>query len=411
MVGLLLRLLPPILLLAAGISAYLHLSKEAPAEAKEKVENQLPVVTVRSLERVDYQVTLKTQGIVRAHDSGNLTSLVSGRVKFIHPGFETGAFFRKGDPLVELETEDLETEVIAAKARVARAQSTLLQEAARGKQAGINWKELGYTSEPSDLVLRIPQRAQAEADLAAANAEVARAERDLKRATIVAPYNGRVARREVSVGQSIGTQTALGEIFSTDRAELRMPLDRRQLDFVSLPEREGDAPLNVTLTDERMNIDVTRDALIVRTEGQLDENSRELFVIAEIEDPFGLESDVPPLRIGQPVRASVAAAVLEDVFVIEREHLRGLSEVVLVKEDDEGNERIARTILDPIWTEQDLLIVRDQLEEGDLMAVGSLTYAVNRGRVTTELEEPEPDPDDVAPARAAAPDTSSTSGA
>lgn len=405
----LLRLLFPAFILGVGIFAYTRLSEEQPPELQTRPARELPVVTVRPLERVDYQVLLKTQGIVRPHDSGSLTAQIPGRVEKIHPGFETGAFFKKGEPLVELERADLETALIAANARIARAQSTLTQEIARGEQARLNWQDLGYDTEPSDLVLRKPQLAQAEADLAAARADLASAERNLERATVVAPYNGRVARREVSVGQTIGGQTSLGEIFSTDSAELRLPLDRRQLDFVHLPEEQGDEPLHVVLTDERRDETFSRDAQIVRTEGQLDESSRELFVIARIDDPFGLQNGLPPLRMGQPVRASIAAATLEDVFVFSREDLRSLSEVVLVETDEEGEERLRRTPIEPLWTEEKTLVVREGFEEGDRLVVGSLNSPVNGGRVTTELEVIEPEVSD--PIRAAAPEKDATPGA
>ncbi len=73
---------------------------------------------------------------------------------------------------------------------------------------------------------------------------------------------------------------------------------------------------------------------IVRTEGTLDPTSRELFAIARIDDPFHLESDLPGLRIGQPLRASISGITLEDVYVIPRTAMRGLNRIFLIEKDD-----------------------------------------------------------------------------
>jgi hypothetical protein len=113
-------------------------------------------------------------------------------------------------------------------------------------------------------------------------------------------------------------------------------------------------------------------ARIVRTEGAIDESSRELFAIARIDDPFGLESGKPPLRIGQPVRASIRGHVLQEVFVLPRQALRGVNRIYLVARDKPA---IQRTEIEPIWTTADVLVVRDGLEAGQWLSTTRLPYA------------------------------------
>lgn len=112
--------------------------------------------------------------------------------------------------------------------------------------------------------------------------------------------------------------------------------------------------------------------MIVRTEGELDERSRELFAIARIEDPFGLKSGRPELRIGQPVRAAIQGIVLKDVFAIPRAAVRGLNTIYLI---DREELRLRRTEIEPVWSTPDTLVIRDGLEQGAWLATSNLPWA------------------------------------
>jgi len=358
---------------------YFQVSGQEEKEAPEPRKRAAVETAVHTLELQDYQVEILTQGSVQAQNETGITAGVSGRVMSIDPGFEAGAFFRKGDILLRLDDADLKSAVASAEAALARAESDLLQEDSRARQALLNWQDLGYSEEPTDLVLRKPQMKQAEASVKSAQANLEQAERSLKRATVRAPYNGRTIERSVSIGQSINQATSLGTVFSTDSAEVRLPLNAIQLDSIALPETSEDAPLPVTLSVMRGDISYERNASVVRTEGVLDEVTKELFVIAIVEDPFGLESDVEPLRIGQPVRAKILGNVIENVFVIERQFLRSLDEIIIIEAE---TQTIQRRIVQPVWSTADILVIRDGLEPGELMAISLLTYAPEGGKVT-----------------------------
>jgi RND family efflux transporter MFP subunit len=383
----LVRILVPVLILALGFGAWKWLGEPIPEPKPEHHERQKLETTKLELHRTNFPVILETQGTVRAHHPTTLTAQVAGTVKTISPSFEDGAFFDEGDVLLELDPADLEALEVASQSRLARAEAALAQEEAKAKQAKLNWEDIGYTDEPSPLVLRVPQLKEATANVTAAEADLDQARRNLERAKIRAPFDGRVSARLVGLGQAIGGTTPLGEIYATDYAEVRLPLSAAQISFAKLPTREDDAPVKVTLTDALGAPDDphTWEASIVRTEGELDESSRELFTIARIDDPFGLESGNPELRIGQPVRAAVDGVVLEDVFVLPRNALRGVNRVYLIERPDQT---IQRTDVVPVWSTPDALVVREGLKEGDWLATSRLPYAPNGAEVNV-IEEVE----------------------
>ncbi|MEY4245102.1 MAG: hypothetical protein RLZZ245_2687 [Verrucomicrobiota bacterium] len=380
------RILIPLFILVLGFGAWKWLGQPVEEPQSQRREPQKLETSRLELKRTRFPVILETQGTVRAHHTTTLTAQVAGTVKTVGAGFEDGAFFEVGEVLLELDPADLLASLAGSESRLARAEAALAQEEARAKQARLNWEDIGYKDEPSPLVLRVPQLKEAHANVSAAKADLDQAQRNLKRSQIRAPFAGRVKSRMVGLGQAVGGTTALGEIFATDYAEIRLPLSAAQLSFVKLPTRDDDAPVNVTLTDalSTRSVPHTWAAKIVRTEGALDEASRELFAIARIDDPFGLESGNPELRMGQPVRAAVEGVVLDDVFVLPRTALRGVNRVFLIERE---NLTIQRTAVEVLWSTADTLVVRDGFQEGDWLATSRLPYAPNGAPVVIVDEE------------------------
>ena len=371
------RILIPILILAVGGLAAWRLAQEIEPPEPRHVPPQKLKTEILELHRSDYGVQLQSQGVVRAHHETTLTPTVSGTVVRIHDSFEDGAFFAEGEILLELDPADFLAAEAGAESQLARAEAALEQEKAREKQALRNWEDLGIDEDPSPLVLRVPQLKEAKANVDAAQAQLDQARRNLERTKIRAPFDGRVRSRLIGLGQAVGASTPLGEIFATDFAEIRLPLTPQQIGFVDLPAHEGDPALPVTLTDAlgaaaEDGAPATWEGRVMRTEGTLDESSRELFVIARVDDPFGLASPHPPLRIGQPVRATIQGRTLDDVFVIPRQALRGVNLIYLVEQTEPA---ILRTPIEPVWSTDDVLVVREGLEEGQWLSTTRLPYA------------------------------------
>ena len=228
------RALLPLAVLASGWIGYALLSVE-PEEAKGPEEKPRLIKTQAiTLHVQDYSTTIRTRGVVRAHNEVSLTPQVAGKIIRILPGFEDGAFFDIDDALLEIDPQDFRTAVVAAEAQVARATSVLAQEQTRADQARLNWEDLGYDETPNELVLRLPQLREAQANEKSAQAQLDQARRNLERTTVRAPFSGRVRQRTVGVGQSVGPGTALGTIFAIDFAEVRLPIAARDMPFLIL---------------------------------------------------------------------------------------------------------------------------------------------------------------------------------
>ncbi len=375
----LLRALLPVAVLVSGWVGYSILSME-PEEVERPEEKPRMIETrVVELHVQDFPTIIRTRGVIRAHNEVILTPQVPGKIIRILPGFEDGAFFGEGDVLVEFDPQDFETAVIVAEAQLARAISGHAQEETRAKQARLNWEDLGYDEEPTELVLRLPQLREAKANVDSATAQLEQAKRNLERTKVRAPFDGRVRQRTVGLGQSVGPGTALGSVFAIEFAEVRLPIAARDMAFLALPEGPEDPPIDVKLRDALNHSETVWTAKIIRTEGTLDKNSLDLFAIARVLDPFGRKSGRPPLRIGQPVVASIPGRVLKDVIVVPRMAVRQLDKIILV---DPNELTIKSHRIETIWSDEEHVVVRDpMIADGSLLATTHLIYAPNGSKV------------------------------
>ena len=379
-----LRILTPIIVILLGFGIYKILNNNPPDEevrqANPARQNRELKTRVIELTKENYQTKIQANGIVKAHNQISLTSQVNGRIISIHPQFDDGAFFKKDTILLELEEADFLTAVASATANLAQAEAAHAQEKARSEQARLNWEDLGYDEEPNELVLRLPQLREAVARVNSAKTQLAQAERNLRRSKIRAPFDGRVIQRNVGISQAISATTILGTMFSVDYAEVRLPISSQDMKNLNLPEAPDDEPLDIVLSDALdEDNEVIWPAQIVRTEGTLDQNSLELFAIARIPDPFGKESGISPLRIGQPVQAEIPGNVIEDVFKIPRMAVRQLRMIYLVDKEDST---IRGSIIKPINESEEFIIIKDpDITEGTLLATTPMAWIPEGAKV------------------------------
>ena len=126
-----LHILIPFAILIMGVGSFygikgIKVKKEKKSKSVRAQGKPGPPViqtTVIPLTLTDHTVHIESQGEIRTHNATSLTPQISGRVIEISPKFEDGAFFNKGDVLLKLEIADYITEVISARAQLARAEA------------------------------------------------------------------------------------------------------------------------------------------------------------------------------------------------------------------------------------------------------------------------------------------------
>jgi len=369
----------PVAFLATGYFIFSYFIASAPEPRQRPSNNTTPSVVARSLQTEDYAITLETQGTVQARTTSTLIPEVRGRIISVAPNFREGAFFEEGDVLLEIDDGDYQTELIVADAALAQAELREFEETARYEQAKLDWARLNPGQEASPLTLREPQIKQARASTASAKARVNNAKRNLERTKIKAPFAGRILSKNVDVGQYVSPGNQLARVYAVDFAEVRLPLTATQYSFLDLPSvyrgenpslREGP---RVTLSSKVGNKTHEWRGRIVRAEGSVDIRTRQLFVVAQIRNPYGrTEEGRPPLKVGSFVEAKIEGKTLEGVYVIPRVLLRENEYVLLV---DKQN-YLERKSVDIAWETDDVIVVSGGLEPGDKLCLTDVPFAL-----------------------------------
>lgn len=319
-----------ILALVGVIGAILFLTKpEAEKSATEKV---LPTVEVMDVRPESVTLRLPTQGLIVPAKQSTLASEVAGKVIWVSDKFKTGGEFDENEPLIRIDKSDYEAAFAEANARVADTRLALTQEEAQAERALRDWKELGLGGEPTDLVLRKPQLDSAKARVAAAEAAVKKAENDVKRTEIRAPYKARVQQIHTEVGSYVGPAAPVADVYAVAPFELSLPLSLDEYAFVAAgTEAEGPT---VWLSADAGIQQLSWTAEVVRDAGEINRDSRSINLIATVEAG---KNDL--LQPGLFVQAEVEGLTLSNVVRVPLKAFHSRDELVIVGKGNRLNFR------------------------------------------------------------------------
>lgn len=375
------------ILLFAGVIIFL-LNAFKPTAEKREIPETVVRVDVIEASRGNYPIVVLANGTIEAETRGNLVAQIRGEVISMADNFKTGGSFHKDDVLIQIDPRDYQAEVSRTSASLSQADAAYRQELANATQAEQDWQRLGNTEPAPALVLRKPQLAAARAQLDSARAANETAKLNLSRTTITAPYNGRIIRREAVLGQYVGIGTPIAEVFATEGVEVRLPVSQEEFSQLGLdsfePGSGASENFEVILSTNIGNREYHWNAKITRTDSTFDINTRQIDVIALVDDPFGKVAGQPALKIGQFVTARITGRSVEDVYVLPNKSIREGSYVYAVRDD-----RLTKLSVDILWQDDKNALVDEGLNDSELVVTTSLnsTLAGARAKLASEDEE------------------------
>ena len=380
----------PIAILVVGFLAFAGFSSmKKPPEEKAAVDNT-PIVAVEAVSVSPMTLHVSSYGVVKPKYETLLVAQVKGEIVELSDTFVRGGFVKKGQLLARIDPNDYQASLIDAQASMATARAALEKELAQGKVAEREWKLITDTS-PTELSLRKPQLAQELARVKSAQAAVLRAERNLQRTEIRAPYDAMVGSRAVGLGSFVGVGSQIGNVLGTAIAEIRLPVADNQLQF--LIEQGRDAKVKLVGVYAGQSVEWLAD--IARDEGVIDEKSRMSYLVAQIHDPYhlsvinGIDSDTP-LRFGSYVQAEIIGIEIANASIVPR-YLVINNKVAIL--DNESKLHYAE--IDIVRQQGANVIVASGLLDGDQLIVSALDYPVDGMKLALvgdeEIDEDSPD--------------------
>ncbi|GAA5525265.1 solvent efflux pump periplasmic linker SrpA [Microbulbifer aestuariivivens] len=357
------------IVVVVGVAVLTVVTKMAPKPEEKVIQASVPpIADVLYVQPGREALLVPSQGTVRARYEIEVVARVGGAIERVDDAFVAGGFFTAGQSLLQIESADYQYQLTRAESQLANARATLAQERGRAKQAKREWRELG-SEEANALFLRKPQLAAAEAAVAAAEADRDQARLDLQRTQLKTPFAGRVVETFVDLGQYITPGTKLARIHSTGIAEVRLPLTDRQLALLEVPlgQSFANGPA-VRLRAQIAGQQRQWRGQLVRTEANIDPNSRFVYAVAQVKNPYEGEA---PLVNGLFVEADIAGKTFDDVVRLPRQALHEGDHLLVL--DEESKLRVKAVELLQAAGEQ--VWVRGDLATGERVIVSSLGYS------------------------------------
>jgi RND family efflux transporter MFP subunit len=374
--------------IAACITLLLYATRP-PTKLAEPTQQAVSVDVAEAV-KATLRIEVQAQGTVSPMKETSILSEVNGRIIETSPRFAVGGFVSKDDVLLRIDPRDYETHLLRAEAALKSTESALAQEKGRAMVAEKEWQKLPAGSQRSqaakDLYLRKPQLDQAQSQMLAAQADLNTARDNLERTIIRAPYDALVRAKHSELGQFVAAGSPLADVFSVEFAEIRLPIPQSKLEYLELPELgAGESGSAIDLYTDVGGELKHWTAKLHRTEGVFDERSRVLYVVARIEDPYGLRNPSrEPLRVGTFVNANIEGRELSDIVTLPRYVMRAGNYIWVV--DDSGHLRNRKVTL--LRTSGDVVYVSAGLDNGDRVSLTTLDGSFDSAAVRIESSTP-----------------------
>ncbi|MDP8235870.1 MAG: efflux RND transporter periplasmic adaptor subunit [Candidatus Erginobacter occultus] len=296
---------------------------------------------------------------------------VAGRVIRVSPAFRPGGTFAEGDEILALDPEDYRLALTERQADLVRVEAEYRIELGRQDIARREWELLGPGEEgeelDGELALRLPQLKQAEAAREAARAAVRRAELNLERTSVVAPFNAAVISKAVDPGAEVATSTVLGVLAGTDQYWVRLTLPVEELDWFESGKGDEGSPVLLRPAGGGAGED-SWTGRVIEKETALVEEGRLARVLVSVDRPL----EERPLLLGMYLEAVIEGREVDGVFSLPRAALRDDDRVWL--KDGEGRLEIRE--VEVIRSGPERVLIGEGLAEGEVLVVSDLAAPV-----------------------------------
>ena len=381
-----------------------------------KAERQIPVETGRLVEVMPVKaeaitMTVESYGTIQPREELKLVAEVRGQIVDIHPSFKEGGFIQKASVLIGIDPRNYQLEVERRRVQVSQAQAELRRleqevlnlvasikiaksDAALAQKEVVRLKKLSnkkviaqttldqaeqrylVTLErlqgfENQMALTGPLKEQYEAQHDMAEVMLRQARLDLERSSIVAPFDDWVLERSIEKGQHVNSGQLLGSIYRDAAFDIEARIPVRDLKWLPADINRGGGLLaEVVLTNAEKSY--VWKGRVVRIKAQMEEKTRTLPVVVEVEERLPTESDRSyfSLRPGMFVTVKINGKRISRAYTLPR-HVIYPGDVVYTFLDN----RLKIKPVHILRNFKDSVIVDKGLSDGDLIIKTPLSAA------------------------------------
>ena len=334
------------------------------------------LVEVMPIEVSRQQITVRAMGTVLPATQIQLAARVNGQIVETDSNFIPGGRFARGQKIMQIDPKDYELVIKQQTGNLVKAQSEVRQEMGQQSVAQREYELLLDTvvEEDTDLVLRQPQLATKEAAVEIAQATLDKAQLDLERTSITAPFNAVVHERKVELGSYVTPGSSLATLVGTDEfwIEVSIPVD--ELKWIDFPDSENDtgSPVRV-FNPAAWGEGVYRSGHVKQLLPALESKGRMARVLVTVAKPLDQEEGAEPsLLLDSFVRVEIEGLYLDDVVQVARTVLQSGDNLWIMLPDNTLDIRPVTVI----WGTSDVVFVQEGLKTGDRLVVSDLATPI-----------------------------------
>ena len=406
-------------LLGLGVAGFRFFASMKKPPGRAATPPPRVAIRVRPAERTSHQEIIHGYGRARALRATTVAAELSATILEIAPELEAGVAVEKDAVLLRLDDRDARTALDGARARLASSradvqrlerESTSLtrqldvardelasaeRELARERQmladgtssaSDVDSRSLQATARRSrvvnlegSLLTTASQSTASEAAVQAASADEQRAQNDLTRCAVKAPFSGVIEARLVGRGGRVAPGTPLFELI--DPSEIEIPI---ALPASHYGDVHSGARVELRLTEGAAPVAITT---VARVAPNVDTASRTFsaYVLLRAE----ANASRPAIPPGAFVVASVVGRRYDDVYVIPRAAF--VAGALFLADPDGASEALVRSVTPAIRaTLVDVILVQSGLEPGERIVISNVEQIADGSRVRLILEQDEP---------------------
>lgn len=236
----------------------------------------------------DRRSVIEAPGRLQARQRLAVVAEVPGKVTYVNEKFVVGGRLEAGDVLFRINPADYDADRATAQAALDRAEATLVQ-ARRAQARTLNLSTRGAASEAAQDTA-VANLASAEAGVVQAKAQLNRAEENIDRTIVKAPFPALVVSETVSVDTYVAPGQTLGTLIDTRAGELAAGLSPEQAAMVARMAGGEDSKIAVTARPNSGSVgSVVLSGYIDQFSPEIDASSRSAVIVAVFPDAFSAE--------------------------------------------------------------------------------------------------------------------------
>jgi RND family efflux transporter MFP subunit len=326
-------LLPLGVVLAAALVAIAMVGSREEFATGDAAE-VLPLVQAVEVTLGEVPVSVIAHGTVSSRYELELASEVTGRVIWVAPEFQPGQIVAADTVLLRIDPVNYRLALAEAEAALATANMALADATALKRKAAIG---------------------EAELNIAAARERIIKAEQDLAYTEIKAPFDAVIDQQLVEFGQFIATGRPVARLLSSALAEVRLPLTPADAGLLA-----ASPAANVVLSARVGDHEQQWRGRVARIESRVEQQSRVIPVVVEVESPYDPLKHAQPLPLGLFVTAALPGRPIGDAVRLPSAVMHA-GDTVFVLADG----ALQRRPVDVALREGDTVVINGGLRTGD----------------------------------------------